>query len=227
MIALMSIHRNNTDRLPTYFKRVSALRGAVMATGQPFSLIAVEGDSTDNTRHDLIRHARRHRIDLTLVDHNHGEAHYGSVEHPTRLRALSGVLNAGFDAIPPTATAVIYVESDLLWHASTLMRLLATQRESGFDVLSPLVMAGAHFYDVWGYRDLDGNRFSPFTPYHHALNGCPMEVSSVGSCFVASAAVASQCRVRDDYALVGWCRDVRAHGYRIAVDPILTVRHPA
>ena len=91
-------------------------------------------------------------------------------------------------------------------------------------MFGPLVMAGDCFYDVWGYRDLNGERFSPFAPFCAGLGASMFEVSSIGSCLAMRGDVAMSCRIRDEYCLVGWCRDARAQGYRIAVCPDLMVR---
>jgi hypothetical protein len=121
----------------------------------------------------------------------------------------------------------VYVESDLIWGAGAIWTLIdmALNRESGFDVFAPMIFAGDYFYDVWGYRK-NGSRFTPQPPYHPDLVNGLTEVDSVGSCLVMRAEVAEVCRIRNDYALVGWCEDARAHGYKIAVHPNLKVYHP-
>lgn len=227
-VAVISLHRNNAGRLPRYFAQVAALRQAL--SEHNFRVIAVHGDSTDNSRNVLIQQARKTNIDLDLVTFNHGKPEHGSTELPERLTALSGVLNAGLDSVLPTDHIVVYVESDLLWSPGALVPLISSLIQHGprpYGVLAPLIMAGELFYDIWGFRDLKGNRFTNLLPYHPNLNGTRMELSSVGSCFVVHGDVARKCRVRDNNALVGWCSEVRAHGYRIAVDPSLVVRHPA
>jgi hypothetical protein len=210
-----------------------------------FRAIAVEGDSTDRTAQQLGYEAAQRGLDLTLVRCHHGGPIYGSTEQPERMVALSKVGNAILDAVDERDDVLVYVESDLLWDAETIRRLIdkalysAHARSRGknewFDIYSPLVMAGDLFYDVWATRDLDGNRFSPFPPFHHGLqraglmrHGQMMEVSSTGSCLVMPASVARDTRVRmTTGALVEWCEKARAVGYRIAVDPSCVVRHPA
>jgi hypothetical protein len=38
--------------------------------------------------------------------------------------------------------------------------------------------------------------------------------------------VARTCRIRDDYALVGFCTDARHNGYSVWVDPHERIQHP-
>lgn len=226
-IVVASAHRNNSGRVRAYLQQVSALRDLV--SPHHLRVIAAEGDSTDRTADKLTSEARQFHLDLDLVPASHGGAWYGSVEHPQRLADLSKVANAIFSAVDATDDIFFFVESDLLWDPQHIRQLINQWSEqSAYDVLAPLVMAGDLFYDVWGYRDLSGNRLSPFPPHHRLFKHySTIPMSSIGSCFVTSAFIARECRVRNDNALVGWCADVRAHGYRIAATKRVIVRHPA
>jgi hypothetical protein len=204
--------------------------------------VAVEGDSTDRgaTRAHLI--AESHGFNFGLRTHNHGRPFYGSVEHPDRMESLSTVCNAMLDSVAPSDDVVVYVESDLVWDPATIHYLinLLVGANGKYAVVSPLIFAGQLFYDVWAFRGLDGQRFSPFPPFHSSLNGHRhrhftsdpianqlVEVSSVGSCLVMSGEAARTVRVSDGGALVGWCKSAREHGHCIAIAPELAVRHPA
>jgi hypothetical protein len=221
-IVVGSAFRNCAPGALLHLEQVAALRDLV--TPYPVRVIAVEGDSIDTTRAALQLGAQRHGLELDLVTCNHGGPPFGSTEAPERLAALSKVGNAIFDAVRETDDALLYVESDLRWTADTARRLLnAAVNLNGYDVIAPLVMAGPAFYDIWGFRGLDGRRFSPFVPYYPGLDGQPFEIGSAGSCLAMRGAVARTCRIRNNYGLVGWCEDARAQGYRIAVYPALQV----
>lgn len=227
MIVLASIHRNNTMRLRRYFAQASALRHVLRQNGEQLRVVAVEGDSTDRTHEALHSRAARLHMDIDVVTCNHNRPFFGSCEHPVRMMALSQVLNAAMDQIRGTDDEVVYIESDLIWHPAAIWRLIQARREGEFDILAPLVMAGEFFYDIWGYRDLDGSRFGSLPPFHPRLNGSPMPVSSVGSCVAMAGEAARRARVRDNMAFVGWCADARHQGFTIGVDPNITVNHPA
>lgn len=205
---------------------------------------AVEGDSDDNgaTVTYLREECAHHNLDLTISHCHHGRPRYASVEHPDRMAALSKVNAAMLDSILPTDDIVVYAESDLQWDPVTVGELISLLlRQSKFQVVSPMIFAGDLFYDVWAFRGLDGERFSPFPPHHSSLARrdsaryltCDpttddlLEVSSVGSCLVMHGTVAREVRITNDGALVGWCAAARASGHRIAVVPELVVRHPA
>jgi hypothetical protein len=223
-IGLMSLFRNSEHRLRKYFQQVLELRTQLKIRGDDLALISIYGDCVDHTAAVLKSFGEKHRFMHTIREVNHGGPEYGSTEAPERLKALTHVLNSGLEALSERDSALIYVESDLLWDASTWINLLG-DLEPGYDVIAPLIFAGEYFYDVWGFRHLNGERFSPRWKGHG--DGELFEVGSVGSGFVMRGEVARTCRVQNDYALVGWSDDVRKHGYRIWVDPTERITHPA
>lgn len=225
-IVLGSLFRNSAGRhIGLYFDRVRALQDALPA-GDTLRLALVEGDSVDNTASLLRVFANGLDIPLDLVTRNHGGPVYGSTEEVARMTALSQVGNGFLEAVQDTDDVAIYVESDLIWAPDTMLRL-AQQLQSGVvDVVSPLVFAGAAFYDIWAFRK-SGVRFGPFHPYHHELvfDGLT-EVDSTGSCLVMRAAVARAVRMSDG-ALVEFCNNARSRGYRVWVDARERIGHPA
>lgn len=201
--------------------------------GHSFRMVAVEGDSTDNTRGDLEYLQLAQRKPVTIITCNHGQRIFGSTEEADRLEALSQVGNAILSGVDESDDILIYVESDLIWDSYTIVCLIDRLKEDR-DVVAPLIFAGEHFYDIFVYRGLDGERFSPFPPHHTSLiapsSGAfwphPVEVESAGSCLVMRAEVARKCRIRDNRALLGFCKDMRENGYHIFVDPTQRIYHP-
>ena len=220
IVAVGSAFRNARHYLPRYFAQVAQLAEHLYPSCS-VRVIAAEGDSVDGTRECL------RGVGAEVVACDHGQPWFGSTEAPERFAALSRVGNAVFGAVRESDDVLVYVESDLVWTASTVKALvnMALSRRDGFDVFAPLIFAGANFYDVWAFRK-NGARFGPFPPYHPEVNGQLTEVDSAGSCLVMRAEVARRCRIRNNYCLVGWCEDARVNGYRIAVDPLLRVEHP-
>lgn len=193
-----------------------------------FRLIAVEGDSTDNTKEQLMNDWLKIGCHLDLITCNHGKRVFGSTEEADRLEALSQVGNAILSSVNKTDDILIYIESDLIWEPYTIVSLI-DRVKNGCDVVAPLIFAGNNFYDIFVYRGLDGERFSPFPPYHKHLalsETLPIEVESAGSCLVMRAEVTRKCKIRDNNALLGFCKDVRENGYHIFVDPTQRIYHP-
>jgi hypothetical protein len=225
-VAVGSAHRNSSGRTLVYLRQVAELRDKLAQSGVDLRVIAVEGDSRDDTRGVLLAGAEKRGLELDLVTCDHGGPEFGSTEAPERMRALSKVGNAILDSVREDDAALFYVESDLIWDADTAERLiwLAINHASRFDVFAPMVMAGTAFYDIWGFRGLDGRRFSSLTPFYPGLLESEFfEVGSAGSCLAIPGTVARKARIRDENCLVGWCADARRFGYRICCIPNLSV----
>jgi hypothetical protein len=226
-LAVISFFRNSAGRQIDRFLNQCAL----LAQHCPYALHvnAVFGDCTDDTANQLLRGAEDRALSLQLIEASHGGPVFGSTEHTDRLKALSFIGNRGLESVNEHDDFVFYVESDLIWRPDTVTRLLATLSSfSRPGVLAPLTFAGPHFYDVFCFRGLDGERFAPFPPYHSELdrNGLTA-VSSVGSGFVMHAEVARNCRILDQNVLIGFCKDVIAHEYPVVVDARERFEHPA
>jgi hypothetical protein len=222
-IVVGSAWRNSSGHVGRYLAQIAELVKHVGPLHH-VRVIAVEGDSTDMTHQSLAMNSSVQNIETEIVKCDHGGPRFGSTEEPARFVALSKVCNAILDAVRETDDVLVYVESDLLWDAHTVGSLIdmAVREDGGYHVFAPYIAAGQMFYDIWGFRKLNGERFSPFYKGGESLE----EVSSVGSCLVMKTDVARLCRVRNDYCLVGWCEDVRSRGFRIAIHPAFKVRHP-
>lgn len=223
-----SAFRNSTGYLTRYFTQVANLKEA-LAGRFDVRVSAVEGDSVDGTREQLCHVAGLFGIDCTVTVAAHGQRWFGSTEEPDRMAALSGVGNAILDSVRDTDDLVWYVESDLLWKAGTIVDLIASFGGTDFDSVSPLPFAGDAFYDIWGFRGLDGQRYSPFPPFHRELVDAPglVELSSAGSGLLMGGYLARDRHARmTDGCLVEFCTKARALGYRFAVNPALRINHP-
>lgn len=222
-IVIGSAFRNSAHNAATYMDRVAALLEHLSSSegAHTLRLSAVYGDCVDNTAEALTHAARDRGIRLTLTNCSHGGPVYGSTEQPERMAALSKVGNAIFDSVTQQDDVLFYVESDLIWSPETAMHLCRMAHYAiTYAVFAPKVTAYEAFYDIWGFRHLDGSRFSPFETIPLTT-----EVSSVGSCFAVNVYTARTCRIRDDNALVGWCRDVTDNGRRIVVLGDMEVHH--
>jgi len=233
-IALGSCFRNNEGPyLTRYFRQVAALVEVLRPAGHTLELVLVWGDCLDRTAAHLANGAEALGLPYNLVERSHGGPVYGSTEALERMVALSYVGNGVFEHVGRDVDALVYVESDLLWRPETFARLLRRlELDAAFDVVSPLIFAGRAFYDIWAFRK-SGHRFGPFPPYHgelDLLSGALTEVDSTGSCLVMRADVARKVRIPTagpgDLALVGFCREARAAGFRIWVDPRERIDHP-
>jgi hypothetical protein len=225
-LCVLSFFRNSerNGQLYHFFSQLERLR---LEWAGPLRAVLVWGDSVDRTRLALEDQASRLGLDATIVEHSHGKPEFGSTEAPERLQALTHLMNFGLDHIQGEDSLVWYVESDLIWSADIVPRLYRSLRDGFADIVAPMPFAAGAVYDIWGFRK-DGQRFSPFPPYHPKLSPAGLtEVDSVGSALLINGTVARATRARDGRALVGFCDAVRAQRGRILVDAREIVRHPA
>lgn len=232
-IAIGSAFRNSAGpQLSRYVAQMTQLQTRLRREGHTLTWIATEGDSVDDTRMEILRYAKYVPIDTRIVIREHGLPWFGSTEATERMRALSYVGNGILEGVAEDVDTLIYVESDLIWTAETMLRLitkLSAAREVNpcVGVISPLIFAGELFYDIWAFRK-DGERFSPLPPYHTGLSPeGTTTMDSVGSCLVMTGHVARTCRMRNGGALVDFCGDVRHQGFQIVCDAQERVEHPA
>ena len=234
-VAIGSAFRNSAGfHCNRYFQQVNELREQLRDRGDTLRVIAVEGDSVDDTRFELMRWAEYLTLSVNIVTRNHGKRVFGSTEEPERMAALSYVGNGILESVYETDDVLVYVESDLKWRPEPIIRLidrLGTSTECGddvrrIDVIAPLIFAGEAFYDIWAFRK-NGHRFGPFKPYHGELDATrPTPVDSAGSCLVMRGEVARKCRIIDNEALVGFCRDVWNKGFTVFADARERIQHP-
>lgn len=228
VVMLSAFRDSSPTQLDRYFRQARAYRDALKEREWNLRLALVEGDSTsDDVWRNIERRAVKDGFDFTLTDASHGGPVFGSVVSKERFDALSMVGNKMLSLVESYDDIVVYVESDLIWRPEMLLLLGSQVVDDNLDIVSPFVMAGESFYDIWAFRGLDGAHFAPFKPYHGSLkkNGLT-EVGSVGSCLVMRAGVARNCRIIDNECLAGFCRDARNKGYKIWVDPRARVNHP-
>jgi GT2 family glycosyltransferase len=224
-VVVGSLFRNSSGaHIRRYMNQVQAL---MLTFDGTVRVLAVEGDSTDDTQQHLRDQAELRGIHLELVVCNHGGPVYGSTEATERMAALSKVGNCLLDHVRPDDDVLVYVESDLVWQAETVVKLIEqVMAERPADIIAPMVFADTAFYDIWAFRK-NGKRFGPFFPYHDDAprNGL-VEMDSVGSCLVMPGSVARRIRMRNGGALVDLCADARAKGYKIAANLDMKVYHP-
>ncbi len=228
-LVIGSCFRNCAGRqIDRYVQQVAALQSRANLRGDKLHVISVWGDSTDCTPAELGQYLGELELpEFQLIERSHGLPAMGSVTHPDRIRTFAWVANGVFENVGAEADVVIYVESDLIWEADMLYRLI-DQLGNGVDVIAPLCYAdGDTVYDTFGFRTPDDRWFSPHRPYWDGLdlNGIT-EVGSVGSCVVMRGWLARSFRCTPEEAIVGFCKDARQAGYHIYVDAREAIRHP-
>lgn len=222
-VTVCSIFRDSSAYVDRYFRQIDRLEDALSANVR---LCIAEGDSTDDTHSALYRHIHDRGKGDTLLKVDHGGPKYGSVDLPERWAQIATVCNAVIANAEPTGP-LIYVESDLLHEPEIMLTLL--EDLTIVPAVAPLSMSDGRFYDVWGHRGLDGQRFQMQAPYHPDLvtDQHLVEIGSAGSCVVMRKEVAEVARFGDNDCIVGLGRDIRNRAKAsLWLDRRVAVRHP-
>jgi len=218
-VAVCALFRNSAAYVD-YFRAVMTSQ-ARQHIDLVFSL--VEGDSTDDTQARLRAWAAAdQRVMLSKVDVE------PVADFPDRVTKWAMLGNVAVEqALPTDCTHLLWCESDLVIPFDLLDQLLAEPA----DIVAPAIFLGTLFYDTWGFRGLDGARFSNEAPYHREFrHHARVPLSSVGSCVLFRRELFDHgVRFRgsyDDGLLVGVCRDAAALGFHTFMDSRVAIVHP-
>ena len=220
-VAICSLVRDGMLYLPAYRRQLESLQ---VDGGLAWRLYILEGDSADESWEFIERWAREdERVSI-------GRLHVGKAANREELAvnwAQAG--NACFGLIPPDSRHqfVLWLEADLCFPIDVLQRLTGHQ----VDIVAPVIFLGGRFYDTWGFRGLDGVKWSNNCPYHtDYVSDRLIEVASVGSCVLfARKVLDSGIRFRGTYEnglLVGMCSDARLLGMHVFADASTAILHP-
>jgi len=222
-IAVANMWQNSTAYVYRYLAQFRALQAA--APQHEFEAVIAEGDSTDG---NATWYKLNELFNGKVFKRVHGGQIYGPVDVTQRWLQISFVMDGVFEHIRPDHDAVIWVESDLIWEPQTMLKLLSYLER--VDAVVPMIWMRSAFYDIWGYRK-GGVHFTNEAPYHTLLSG-PSEnglhlLDSGGGCVAMRGEIARTCRCRPPtLAAVGLYMDMKAHGWKVWLDPTLSVHHP-
>lgn len=229
-VQIISTFRNSLGYLQRYFNQMDNLARSLMDDGHILKLLLGYGDGTDKTGEILYEEASHRLYETVMIGVAHGGKDYGSIENPERFKNLAFVGNKLLDNASTTADIIGFVESDLIWKPIT-MRLLIHQvyNSDVVGAMSPMIMDGPNsFYDVFAFRRA-GKRFTknpPYFPDEAVGDGRRRVVGSSGSVIFVKGDIARKCRLSEEEAIVGFCKDVMCHGGVIWLDTSLEVYHP-
>lgn len=230
-VALCSAFRDSVPYFYRYMNQVGDLWKKLSDRGDSFHCVWGEGDSVDGTLRLLNLTRDVCRWKSTIVDCTHGGGDYGSVVRAERFKQLAHVGNTIWAAIPAETDIVVYVESDLIWQAETIMRLIDHVATGGLDAVVPKIILRrtgwpAHtFYDIWAYR-YRGQHFSHHRPYFQGYKADQLtRIDSAGSCMAICGELARKVNFPDDDVFVGLSRQIYEQGCSLWFDPTLAVTH--
>jgi hypothetical protein len=239
-VVLLSIFQNSASRghLPRYFTQCAKLSGLLAGHESHFRLVMSEGDSTDQTRPELVTYMEAAPFGVTLVNGETGsKRQHGSVTTRARLSQCAYAANRALAQVNADDDIAIYVESDIIWQPEALYALAKKVYDLEVDghptIVAPIpflnhASGSKLFYDTWGFRLPGQPEFSirATGPYPWAKDRSVI-MDSVGTCLAMPGWVARSHRMTDAEAVVGLCRAARAMGVDVVADGSLEVEHPA
>jgi hypothetical protein len=221
-VIFVSVFRDSQGYLDRYWEQTEMLRHALGE--RPLYRVMVEGDSADQTYKALEENLQ---AGDTLLKCEHGGPPFPSKNIPMRWRQIALACNVAMTAATRDnheRLPIIYCESDLIWGAPTMLKLL--EHLETFPAVAPMSMQGARFYDLYAYTK-DDRHFSPWPPYHSGIAANRMDrIDTAGSCIAMEADVADVVEFSLQDCIKGVGRSIYAHGYSLWLDPTLSVRHP-
>ena len=219
-ITVVSAIRQDAPYLDVYLRQLS------LQSREHFEFVSVvlvhDGDGA--ILRDRLAQLRDLALNVVLVRELASDGGITSIEDKVLQWARIG--NQGFAAaLQGGATHILWLETDLTVPYDLIDQLVANQ----LDIVAPLVFIGPWFYDSWGFRTLNGEQIRKIQPEWN-IDARPVELSSVGSCVLFRREILDAgVRFRgpyDDGLLVGMCLDARKLGYKVFVDPNVSIIHP-
>lgn len=231
-IVLGSVFRNSSSYVDRFFSQARNFRMQILDE-IPIELLLVEGDSLDDTWARLENWQKMNTMantSIKLIKRDHGGPEYGRIDDPVRWSQLAYAGNGVMENLPSDVSALIYVESDLIWSARDVNHLIdCLYGVYQCEAVAPLCkwLRNGNFYDTWGYR-ANGVKFASAPPYHQGLiPGKLIELDSAGSMIVMRGEVAKQVRFSEKDCIVGLCRNIRELGYHLRLNTNVTIWHPS
>ncbi|MFQ5433486.1 MAG: hypothetical protein ACE5FD_01280 [Anaerolineae bacterium] len=223
-VAIISLFRDHERLMPQYIRQIEMLD----YPRQQMDLVAVEGDSIDNTLAMLEGWPDKR---LHLIQRTMHLPKFPSIANPVRLRAMSVIGNAGLEYVARRLNVeyILWLESDLIIRPDLLKRLIIRRPAAIAPMVWVEIQAGRPvFYDTWGFRKLDGTRFpqNERNWYANMFPRQPFEVQSAGSAVLIEASYIYDGARFDDEAIVGLCKQLRSAGCTILCDPSTHIQHP-
>ena len=228
-ITLCSAFRNADAYLDRYLDQVTDLRQRLVEQGDRLFCVWGEGDSVDDTQSRLWLAAKYCGWPVHIVDCTHGGPDYPSIVLADRFVQLAHVGNTIWRAVPKGTDAVLFVESDLLWEAETMLALLAGLKS--YPAICPKILLRrrgwpAHaWYDTWAFRK-NGQHFGHHPPYVEGVSLVSYtQIDSGGSCMAIRGELARKVNFPNEDVFVGLSRQLYEQGGSLWLDGGLTVTH--
>jgi len=212
MIATMC--KNSSKYLDTYW-------GCIKNLDYPKDKITIRiiyGDSWDNTLEKLRSFKEEDIVNIEVFKEATSPKVGGSFLSASVYNDFKGLVKDEDEYI-------LFLDSDLSFPPNLIKELLKVKG----DIVAPYIFfkdkkGNEVFYNTWEFR-LNGQCFDPLSPVGLGED-FPIEVDSVGSCFLNTREVWINMPSIDPYPDLRYCNYARRCGYQVVALPYLKVYHP-
>lgn len=215
-IAIVSIFRDSPKwYIKDYFRRAKSI------VGHGLEWFLVEGDSINQT-YEMLKSEAEGDSRFKVFKTRTGLPYMHQAIHKARFTCLAKTYNVAVDvAAFGEFDYLWYLDSDLLYQPDLLSRLAGLD----LDVVAPICMARDVFYDVWGYRHLDGETVGVCTDWIKSKN--PIRLLTAGACVLFKHRFIERgARLTNDECIVGLCKEAAKRGAKVWLDPTSVIWHP-
>lgn len=124
---------------------------------------------------------------------------------------------------------ILFTDNDIKFDENVVHELIKDMEECHADIMAPMIyikQRDTYFYDTVSFRLLDGSKISHIYPYNIDMDK-PSEMGSVGSFYIMKYKVAKNIKYSGEYdpEQVEFCNRARTQGFKIFIDPRLSVYH--
>jgi len=190
-------------------------------------VVCVYGESSDATL-SLLKHWSRiskHSIEIYAEPYLPPEERNGWSLARIKRESQSIFLKGSEDYYFTCDCDNVVMQPDLV--SRLVADFVKSEKRGDVGVVAPYVWTEGRrrrtFYDTYVFR-VDGCRFHPYNP--PGLDGEePMEVDSVGNCFLASRKALEVGMFTNPFPQLHFCNDIRDKGFSVWVDPRLNNVH--
>lgn len=193
-------------------------------------IVAVEGDSTDDT-YCLLKfwEGRFSRFDkVEVIKKDLGLPKFPSVIDSCRLAALSEIFNCGLEAslADDWANFVLVIPSDVEFEIDIIENLVSYDKPHIAPMFWATIGGKVSFYDTWGFKPVGSGNWSNFPKATWDSGQEPFQMEFAGGpALIRRDVLDAGCRYTPQEADNGLCKMIHSAGFSVWVAPAVNVYH--
>jgi len=208
-IMIGTMIKNTGKWLPEYFKVIKNFS----YPKEKLRIVFIYGKSTDNTFEVLKEEKEKNDLNIEVYSEPRDEAiRLGGAQASAAIyKDFQNLFNEDY---------FMLFDSDIIGAPVDLIEQLMKVQA---DIVAPYPWSEnhRHFYDTWIFR-INNVRFSPFEP---PVRDYPIEVDSVGTCFLSKGLTFKSTNIENPYPNLTFCNNAKGKGYSVVALPYIEIFH--